>query len=198
MLGGGGPVGVDRLDVPRVGLAAPADHEGLGGGPRLVHAVLRDRGEIAAAGGLGDERQRLHRHPGEVVTRLLGADVKQRAQPPGRGERRHRALHVHPDVAVVRGQLIRLGRREPWVEGVVDEQSPHVAVGHVAGELLDVHASVAERSALFVGFGDLGLERHNAFETWLEVGHQRLSPPGRGLLAGTQANWYVPLRPGLH
>jgi hypothetical protein len=42
----------------------------------------------------------------------------------------------------------------------------------VADEFLDVHAPVTERTAFLVWFGDLGLERHHAFEARLEIGHR--------------------------
>ena len=52
-----------------------------------------------------------------------------------------------------------------------------MTVGDVPGELLDVHAAVPQRPALPVGLGDLGLERHDAFEPGLEFGHARASVP---------------------
>ena len=44
-------------------------------------------------------------------------------------------------------------------------------VGHVADKLLDVDPPVAERTALLVGLGDLGLERDDALQAGYEVGH---------------------------
>jgi hypothetical protein len=41
VLGGGDPVGVDRLDVVGVGLTAPADEEALGDRAALVDLALR-------------------------------------------------------------------------------------------------------------------------------------------------------------
>ena len=41
---------------------------------------------------------------------------------------------------------------------MVDQQAPDLPEWDVAGELLDVHAPVAERAALLIGLGDLGLE----------------------------------------
>ena len=66
MLGGRDEVGVDGLDVARVGLAAPALHEPLDDGRRLVDLLLRDGRQAQPARRLGDEGQRGHRHPGEV------------------------------------------------------------------------------------------------------------------------------------
>jgi hypothetical protein len=169
VLGRAHPVSVKRLDVPGVRLAAPADEEGFGRALRLVHQVLRDLRQVGAAGGLGDEREQLHADPADVLAGLLRTDVEQRPQPPGSGERGRSALHVHPHVTGAGRELVRRGRGQPRVEGVIDEQPPDVAEGHVADEFLDVHAPVAERAALLVGFGDLGLECHDAFETWLEV-----------------------------
>ena len=48
MLGGGDEVGVDGLDVPRVGLAAPALHEPLDDRLRLVDLLLRHRRQARA------------------------------------------------------------------------------------------------------------------------------------------------------
>ena len=65
--------------------------------------------------------------------------------------------------------------RQPGVELVVHEQAPDVAEGDVPDEVLDVDAAVAQRAALPVGLGDLGLEGDDAFEAGLEVGHLRSS-----------------------
>ena len=86
VLGRADPVGVERLHVPRVGLAAPADEEGLGRGLRLVHQALRHGRPIGAAGRLGDEREHRRADPADVRPGLLRVDVEQRAQPPGGGE----------------------------------------------------------------------------------------------------------------
>ena len=43
--------------------------------------------------------------------------------------------------------------------------------GYVPDELLDVDAAVAERAAVAVGLGDLGLDGDDALETRLEVAH---------------------------
>src|SRR5262249_1291270 len=60
-----------------------------------------------------------------------------------------------------------------------------VPEGHVADDLLDVHAPVAERPAVLVRLGDLRLERHDTFESRLKIGHFLLSfflPVGRPYL----------------
>src|SRR5262249_51760355 len=60
-------------------------------------------------------------------------------------------------------------------ERVVNEQAPDVPERDVPGQVLDVHTAVPESPALPVGLGDLGLERHDAFEPGLEFGHVRSS-----------------------
>ena len=153
-------------------LAAPAGHEALDDGGRLVDPLLRHHRLAEAARRLRDERHRGHRAAGEVVARLLVVDVEQLLQAPGRRERRERRLHVDPDVAGVHRHRERLGRRQPGCEPAVDEQSPDVAVGHPADEVLDVDAAVAQRRALLVGLGDLALEGDDAFEAGVEVGRR--------------------------
>ena len=72
-------------------------------------------------------------------------------------------------VSVAAGR--RLGARHARLEAVVHEEAPDLLVGDVADELLDVDSAVAERAALLVGLGDLGLEGDDALEAWLEVVH---------------------------
>ena len=43
----------------------------------------------------------------------------------------------------------------------------------MAHEFLDVDSAVPERTALLVGFGDLGLEGDDPFKARLEVRHRR-------------------------
>ena len=59
----------------------------------------------------------------------------------------------------------------PGLNFAVDQQAPHVAVGHLADEVLDVDAAIAQRAAFLVRLGDLGLEGDDALEARLEVGH---------------------------
>ena len=75
VLGGGAPVGVDRLDVLRVRLALPADHEPLGEGGALVDLALRDDRLVEPARGLRGVRQHHHGDPAEVLAGLLVGDV---------------------------------------------------------------------------------------------------------------------------
>jgi hypothetical protein len=82
------------------------------------------------------------------------------------------ALHVHPDVAGVHRDRVRLGRRQPGREGVVHQEAPDVPVGDMADQFLDVYAAVPERTALLVRLGDFRLEGDDAFKTRLEVRHR--------------------------
>ena len=66
-------------------------------------------------------------------------------------------------------RLDRLGRRQRQVEVLVDEQAPDVLERIAADELFDVDAAIAEVAAVFVGLGDLRLERDDAFEAGAEV-----------------------------
>ena len=177
VLGGRDQVGVDGLHVLGVRLAPPADHEPLDDGVRLV--------DLAPAAPSGGRCPRADCATNDIAITearasssraVLVVDVEQRLEPPGGGEHRQRGLDVDPHVAGVHRQRERLGRRQSRVELVVDQQAPHVAVRDAADEVLDVDAAVAQRAALFVGLGDLGLERDDALETRLEV---RSWPPRR-------------------
>ena len=99
-------------------------------------------------------------------------DVEQRPVAPDRGQHRQRGLHVDADVTGVHRDRERLGRGQARAELAVDQQRPDVAEGDLADEVLDVDAAVAQRAAVLVGFGDLGLEGDDAFEAGYEVvGH---------------------------
>ena len=165
MLGRRDPVGVDRLDVVRVGLAAPAGQEALGDRGRLVHLALRHRRAADAARGLGHEGERHDRYPGQVVARLLVGDVDHLLEAPLGSEHGQRRLQVHARVAGAHRERVRLGRRQAGVVGAVHEQAPDLLEGHLAHELLDVHSAVAESAALLVRLGDLGLEGDDPLET---------------------------------
>src|SRR5215218_3034482 len=71
--------------------------------------------------------------------------------------------------------LAGLGIAHPGLEAVVHEEAPDLLVVVRADELLDVDAAVAERAALAVGLGDLGLEGDDALESWPELVHARKS-----------------------
>ena len=169
MLGGRDPVGVDRLDVIGVGLAAPADQEALGDRPALVDLRLGHRRLAGFARRLGDERERHHRGAREVVASLLVGDVDQLPEAPLGREHRERRLHVDAVVARAHGQRVRFGGRQAGFEVAVDEQAPDLLVGDGADEVLDVDAAVAQRATLFVGLGDLGGEGDDAFEARLDL-----------------------------
>ena len=59
---------------------------------------------------------------------------------------------------------LRLGRRHARQQLAVDQQAPDLLERHVADELLDVDAAVAQRAAGAVGLGDLGGEGDYALE----------------------------------
>ena len=164
MLGGRDPVRVDRLHVRRVGFATPADQKALGDRLGLVDLPLRDRRLADPARRLGDERQRHHGRPGEVVSGLLVGDVDQLTEPPLRRQHRERGLDVDPWIAGAHDQRIRLGGRQAGQQGTVDEQPPDLLERDVPDQLLDIYAPVAQRPALTVGLSDLGRERDYALE----------------------------------
>src|SRR5262249_5137198 len=84
-------------------------------------------------------------------------------------------LQVGRRVAGQPRRLVGLGIGHLRVQVVVDEEAPHVLVRHLAHELLDVDAAIAERAALAIGFGDLRLDGDDTFEAGLEVVHARIS-----------------------
>src|SRR6266700_611900 len=63
-------------------------------------------------------------------------------------------------------------------------------------EFLDVNAAVAERAALFVGFGDFRLERDDTLESGREVGHLPFLRLHCQWLAGGPACRQISGRPG--
>ena len=135
----------------------------------LVDLALRNRRLAGSARGLGDEGERHHGRPREVVARLLVGDVDQLAEAPLGREHRERGLHVDAGVARAHGERVRLGGGRPGLKRAVDEQAPHLLVGDGADEVLDVDAAVAQRAALAVGLGDLGGEGDDALEARLDL-----------------------------
>ncbi len=186
MLGSGDEVGVDGLHMARVGLVAPAAHEALDDGGRLVDVRLGDHRPADAARRLCDEGQGHDRHVGEVLASGVVIDVEERLQPPRGSQHRDRRLHVDAHVAGVDRDGERLGRGESGVELVVDEQAPHVAEGHAADELLDVDSAVAQDAAVAVRLGDLGLEGDHALQARHEIAHRQL--PSRRTSCGSFNN----------
>jgi hypothetical protein len=156
--------------VPRVGLAAPAEQELLGGRLALCHDVVGRR--LAAVGHGGGARHDLHhqrRQPAEVLARLLVPDLVQLPELPLARQARRLGLQVGRRPARQTRGLVRLRVRHLRVEVVVDQEPPDVLVRVVADELLDVDAAVAERATLAVGLGDLGLDGDDALEAGSEV-----------------------------
>ena len=86
VLGGADPVRVDRLDVLRVGLAAPLEQEARGRGRAGRDEIRVDGRRLAVgdAGRLRDDRDHRGREAREVGARLLVGDVDQLARGPTR------------------------------------------------------------------------------------------------------------------
>ncbi len=76
--------------------------------------------------------------------------------------------------------VVRLGGREARLVRPVDQQAPDLLEGDPADDLLDVDAAVAEGRPFLVGFGDLGLERDDAFEPVMYLSHEGHSAPWPG------------------
>ena len=173
MLGGADPVGVDRLDVARVGLAAPADQEALGDRARACRSRAAGTGGRPAPradwatndSAITDARARSSRACSSVMS-MSGR------KPHSGAEHRERGLDVDPRVARADGERVRLGRREARQQRAVDEQAPDLLERHGADEVLDVDAAVAQRAALAVGLGDRRGERDDALEAGTDLGRR--------------------------
>ena len=172
VLGGRDPVGVDRLHVAGVGLAAPADQEALGDRAGLVDLALGHRLLADAAGRLGHEAERHHRHAREVVAGLLVGDVDQLAGGPTRS-RASRARPAGPRAGRRCARPAGAARRAACPGSKLPStSSPQTfSNGTVPDQVLDVDAAVAERPALAVGLGDLGVERDDALEARGHLDH---------------------------
>ena len=123
---------------------------------------------VGQACGARDDAHHLRGQATEIFACLLVRDLVELAELPLAGEACSLGLQVGRRVAGQTCGLIRLRIGQPRVEVVVDEQAPHVVVGVVADELLDVDAAVAKRAAFPVGLGDLRLDGDDALETRLE------------------------------
>ena len=166
MLGGGDPVGVDRLDVVGVGLAAPADQEALGdrraprrpsaAGPAAAPVPRADWATKVSA--ITEARARSSRACSSAMS-ISGC------KPHSGAEHRQRSLDVDARVAAS-GRSAACGSAggRPGSKRAVDEQAPDLLERHRADEVLDVDAAVAQRAALLVGLGDLGGEGDDALE----------------------------------
>ena len=104
-----------------------------------------------------DERDRRRGRAGELVAGLVLVEVEQR----GRLELRQRGLQVPARIAAARIRR-RLHLRQL---AAADEQAPYPLERHPPDELLDVHAAVAQRVSIPIGFRDLGLERDDPFKS---------------------------------
>src|SRR6266540_4252953 len=82
-----------------------------------------------------------------------------------------RDLEVRHGAAGARRKLDVLGSGHARLEGIVDEETPDLLVGHLPHELLDVDPAIAEGAAFPVRLGDLRLEGDDPLEPWLEVVH---------------------------
>ena len=129
MLGGADPVGVDRLHMVLVGLAAPAEQELLGCRPPLRHHVVRCRRSTVVNGcRLRNDRHHLSREPGQIVPGLLVVDVDHLLQAPHARKASGLGLKVGRSVAAQARGLVRLGVGHPRHEAPVHEQSPNLLV----------------------------------------------------------------------
>ena len=157
--------------MTRIRLAAPLQEELLGGGLPPRHHFRGDLigVTVGQACGARDDAHHLRGQATEIFACLLVRDLVELAELPLAGEACSLGLQVGRRVAGQTCGLIRLRIGQPRVEVVVDEQAPHVVVGVVADELLDVDAAVAKRAAFPVGLGDLRLDGDDALETRLEV-----------------------------
>jgi len=170
VLGGGDPVGVDRLDVAGVRLAPPADQEALRDRRGFVDDPLRDRRCARSPRRLRDEAQRHDRSAREVAAGLLVADVDERPHAPLGAQHRQAALHVHARVAAAYGERPRLRGRKTGLQGAVDQQAPDLLERDDPHEILDVDAAVAQRAAFLVRLRDLRGKGNDSLEPGLDVG----------------------------
>ena len=133
------PVRVDRLDVIRVGLPAPAKKELLGRRLASRHDVVRRRLAAFREGGRArHDPHHLRGQPAEVGARLLVVDVDELLELPLAREMRDLGLEICGRVPGQALRHVRLGIGHLRVEVVVDEQPPDVLVGVPPDEVLDV------------------------------------------------------------
>ena len=143
MLGRADPVGVDRLHVVGIGLAAPAEQELLGGRLALGDDVVRSRlAPVVDGRRLGDDRHHLRRKAGQVVARLGVVDVDELLELPDAGQPRGLGLEVGRRVPRQARGLVRLRVGHSRFQALVDEQAPDLLVGNGADELLDIDAAI--------------------------------------------------------
>src|SRR3990172_1118031 len=96
VLRGADPVGVDRLDVPWIGLTAPPQEEFLRRGLATGDGLVRNdvRLPVGDARRARDDRPHLGRRASEVLTRLLVRDLVELPELPLAREARRLGLEV--------------------------------------------------------------------------------------------------------
>ena len=172
VLGGADPVRVDRLHVPRVGLAAPLEEELLGRRAAAADDLVGDRVRRA----VGERARSGRRCPSSATerrprsSRACSSEISLSLPSPQCPARRAvsawrsaGALPVRPAGSYGSGS----GMTESRSSSTRRPQTR--SYGYAADELLDVDAAVAEHAAFAIGLRDLGLDRDDALEPGLEV-----------------------------
>ena len=139
-----------------------------------MHLLLRHRRLVRAARRLRDDRERRGGEPPQILLRLLVVDVDELAELPLAAEAGERRLELRH---VAAGAVLELAvrSRQARLEGLVDEQPPHLLERNLPDEVLDVDAAVPELAAFLVGLCDLRLEGDDAGEAWAEFSHAWIS-----------------------
>src|SRR5690606_22280339 len=71
------------------------------------------------------------------------------------------------------------------------QQRPDIAEGDPVGDqILDVHAAVAQRAAVFIGFGDIGGERDHPLEAADEIVRDLAGPRTAGIGGHTRLSFH--------
>ncbi len=122
VLGGGHPVGIDGLDMPRVRFALPAGHETSGDGGAFV-----DRSAAAPQAGAypartARRRTAPSRRTGRAAPARYSSSMSSIGAYPQMGaSMANPGLHVDPDIAGADGQREGFGRRQRVLEIAVDQ-----------------------------------------------------------------------------
>ena len=165
----------------RVGLAAPLEEEALGGRLTLRDGLRRDpvvvspsaiRADWAAIEMNWAERRR---RSSRASSSVMSISFLTPHSAPSRAVTDWRSAGVFP-VRPPPSYGSAAGRPGSKLSSTSRPQTCSKRYG--ADELLDVDAAVAERAALAVGLGDLGLEGDDALESRLEVAHRLLPQLG--------------------
>ena len=174
VLGGGDPVGVDRLDVVGVGLAAPADEEALGDRGGLVDAPTGAPAGCPAPRADCATKESAITEARARSSRACSSGMSISWRKPHSG-----ASIASADCTSTRGSPERIvsgcgsAGGQAGLEVAVDQQAPDLLEGDRADEVLDVDAAVAQRAALLVGLGDLRGEGDDALQARLDFAHAR-------------------------